>query len=120
MVQVMILRDFTRFCVITTCVMLPLGAGLSWRFEGGEEFFNMQRAWWSFMIMFVDAGSEQKLPSNVFRWKIFLNILFCCSSVTRINNKVNMQGRGPLWGKKILAFWVILTTRALLVGVGLL
>ena len=32
-------------------------------------------------------------PASVFRWNLF----FCCSAVTRIDNKVNMQERGPLW-----------------------
>jgi hypothetical protein len=66
MVQVMILGDFTRFAVITVCVMLPLGAGLSWRFEGGEDFYNMTRAWWTVMLTFVDAGSEQKLRPQLY------------------------------------------------------
>ena len=57
MVQVMILRDFMRFVVITVCVMLPLAAGLNWRFEGSRHYFNMTRTWWTFMLTFVDAGS---------------------------------------------------------------
>jgi hypothetical protein len=57
MVQVMILGDFTRFAVITVCVMLPLAAGLNWRFEGSNSYYNMTRTWWTFMLTFVDAGS---------------------------------------------------------------
>jgi hypothetical protein len=57
MVQVMILRDFTRFTVITLCVMLPLAAGLNWRFEGSLNYYDFGDTWWSFMTMFVDPGS---------------------------------------------------------------
>jgi hypothetical protein len=58
MVQVMILRDITRFVVIIVCVMLPLAAGLNWRFEGSVSYYNMTRTWWTFMLTFVDAGSS--------------------------------------------------------------
>ena len=57
MVQIMILRDFTRFVVITVCVMLPLAAGLNWRFEGSDNYNDMTRTWWAFMLTFIDAGS---------------------------------------------------------------
>ena len=102
MVQVMILRDFTRFAVITVCVMLPLAAGLNWRFEGSNSYYNMTRTWWTFMLTFVDAGSSH------------LKLFFCCSAVTTIKNKVNMQERAPLW-----TFGVVLTTRTILVGLEL-
>jgi hypothetical protein len=58
MVQVMILGDFTRFVVITICVMLPLAAALNWRFEGSSAYYDFQTTWWFFMQTFVDAGSS--------------------------------------------------------------
>jgi hypothetical protein len=59
MVQVMILRDFTRFAVIIVSVMLPLAAGLSWRyFESSSSYDGFSDTWWSFMKTFVDAGSS--------------------------------------------------------------
>jgi hypothetical protein len=58
MVQVMILRDFTRFIVLIVCVMLPLAVGLTWRFDTHSNFGNLPITWWSFMSIFVDAGSS--------------------------------------------------------------
>jgi hypothetical protein len=58
MVQVMILRDVTRFIVLIVCVMLPLGAGLVWRFDSHPSYVNMLTTWWTFMSTFVDAGSS--------------------------------------------------------------
>jgi hypothetical protein len=57
MVQVMILRDFTRFAVITICVMLPLAVSLDWRFEGSSHYYDFGTTVQTFLKMFVDAGS---------------------------------------------------------------
>jgi hypothetical protein len=58
MVQVMILRDVTRFTMILAGVMLPLAVGLSWRFHKTTHYYNFERTVWSFMLTFVDAGSS--------------------------------------------------------------
>jgi hypothetical protein len=58
MVEVMILRDFTRFTVLIVCVMLPIAVGLTWRFDSSSSYYNTMVTWWSFMSTFVDAGSS--------------------------------------------------------------
>ena len=58
MVEVMILRDFTRFTVLIVCVMLPIAVGLTWRFDSSSSYNNTMVTVWSFMSTFVDAGSE--------------------------------------------------------------
>jgi hypothetical protein len=58
MVQVMILRDFTRFMVLLVCVLLPLATGLSWRFDSNPSYVNMMTTGGAFMTIFVDAGSS--------------------------------------------------------------
>jgi hypothetical protein len=58
MVEVMILRDVTRFTMILVGVMLPLAVGLTWRFQWTSHYYNFERTVWSFMLTFVDAGSS--------------------------------------------------------------
>ena len=65
MVQVMILGDFTRFVVITICVMLPLAAALNWRFEDSSTYYDFQTTWWFFMRR---LSTQVLPPSYVFHW----------------------------------------------------
>jgi hypothetical protein len=58
MVEVMILRDFTRFTVLIVCVMLSIAVGLTWRFDSSSSYYNTMVTWWTFMSIFVDAGSS--------------------------------------------------------------
>jgi hypothetical protein len=58
MVEVMILRDFTRFTVLIVCVTLPLAAGLTWRFDSSSYYSSLLTTSGSFMSIFVDAGSS--------------------------------------------------------------
>ena len=66
MVQVMILRDFTRFIVVTCAVMLPLAAGLTWRFETSAQYYNFLGTVSTFLKTFVDAGSFLPLSGETF------------------------------------------------------
>jgi hypothetical protein len=81
MVEVMILRDFTRFTVLIVCVMLPIAVGLTWRFDSSGSYDNLAITWWTFMSIFVDAGSSPLIC--ILLELILLRTALCLGFITK-------------------------------------